>query len=116
MWLFHFSPCLTLIHRDYRGTSIERNTPLLGPYSSCPLGTYGDPRGVGVVSGGRYPLLERPSLPLDVALCQDRAGELVEGVWPDVAALVALEDSEERRHVQLWFGGQGLGVGGQFSS
>ena len=34
---------------EYRGTSLTRKRTPLGPYSSpMPLGTYGDPRGVGV--------------------------------------------------------------------
>ena len=33
--------------RDYRGTSLIRNRPPLGPYSSICLGPYGGPRGGG---------------------------------------------------------------------
>ena len=32
----------------YRGTSLVINNPSVGPHSSICLGTYGDPRGLGV--------------------------------------------------------------------
>ena len=33
---------------NYRGTSLIRNAPLLGPYSRLYLGSYGGPRGEGL--------------------------------------------------------------------
>ena len=36
-----------VLPKPYRGTSLIRNTPLLGPYSSICLGPYGGPRGGG---------------------------------------------------------------------
>jgi len=43
----------------YRGTSLIRNRPLLGPYSSTCLGPYGAPRGGGVFLWARYPCTDR---------------------------------------------------------
>ena len=59
-WLFRFQSesCLNLVSYSflagYRSTCLRRNRLPLGPYCLC-LGTYGDPRGVGVFYGREIP-------------------------------------------------------------
>ena len=40
----------------YRGTSLIRNSPLLGPYRRICLGSYGDPRRGGLFLMSEVPL------------------------------------------------------------
>ena len=43
--------------RQYRGTSLIRNSASLGPYSRPCLGTYGGPGEVGCFLSARYPCM-----------------------------------------------------------
>ena len=43
-------------HRSYRGASLMRGTPLLGPYSRSDLGSYGGPIGGGLCLMSEVPL------------------------------------------------------------